>query len=258
MNDVPYVTFLTFDKPPLDSVFEACERSRIEQNQYNKFTSRNCRENSFEKQSFSSMEDNDNILNRRSDIIQLIVGVSIQKRGIGKISGAHAFLMYNAEPYDYVRKWQDDVMLDASGSYGDSTFRKGMHTDVVTHVFGRTSPATISIDAYRRYFFYGELNELGEMIKPGFIDELLYTYTFIIDKTLGENMKTLILNKSRRDPVSCAKDATGVLKQSGLFPNVKVSMMPSKLKKNLDTYVTHNNRIIDLKEKHIYDLDVYP
>jgi len=96
------------------------------------------------------------------------------------------------------------------------------------------------------------------MIKPGNINEKLYIYTFIIDETLGENIKTLIISKGNRNRIACAKEATEVLEQSNLFPGIKISRIPLILKDYLDKYTTHNDKIIALKEKNIYDLDIYP
>jgi hypothetical protein len=102
------------------------------------------------------------------------------------------------------------------------------------------------------------------MIRPGNSGEILYTYTFIIDEAVGVNIQPLILSKSKRTTMACAYEATEVLEQSGLFPGIRVSgapfvsRIPLNLKRSLDNYTTHNNKIIDLKEKKIYALDIYP
>jgi hypothetical protein len=257
MGKVPDIIIYDLGRPSLNSLFEATKRSIIEQNQYKEYISRNKYGNLYEDKYDNPIDNNSTILSRYDDIIQLIVGVSVGKSGLGRIFGAHAFIMYNVDPYNPARRWQDDIMLDSSGSYGKGRFRED-YTDVIIPSFPKWFPTMIGIDAYRRYFFYGELNSLGEMIKQGNINEMLYTYTFIIEKTLGKNIKTLIRSKSRRNFMACAKEATEVLEQSGLFPGISISGVPLNLKRFLDNYTTHNNNIIDLKEKSSYDLDIYP
>ena len=63
------------------------------------------------------------ILNRYDDIIQLIVGVTLGGDLPRRIFGAHTFLIYNEDPYGLLGIWRNDVMLDASGSYGLGTFK---------------------------------------------------------------------------------------------------------------------------------------
>ena len=200
-------------------------------------------ENDESKGNFSDSKTT--LLNRTYDIIQLIVGISVGRSGFDKIFGAHAFLMYIEDPYGLLGTWQNDVMLDASGSYGDGTFRQG-YTNLIVPVFRVTTPATITIDAYRRYWFTRNTNQT------------LYTYTYIIDEAVGSNIRTLIFSRERRTLMACALEASGVLDQSGLFPGIRVDRRPIVLKRFLDNFTPQNNEIIVLKNKSSYDLDVYP
>lgn len=193
----------------------------------------------------NSSDSKTTLLNRTYDIIQLIVGISVGKSGLDKIIGAHAFLMYIEDPYGLLGTWQNDVMLDASGSYGAGTFRQGS-TNLIIPVFGVTTPATITIDAYRRFWFTGD------------IKQILHTYTYIIDKAVGSNIRTLIFSRERRTRAACALEASGVLDQSGLFPGIKVDRRPIMLKRFLDNFTPQNNEIIVPKDKSSYELDVYP
>jgi hypothetical protein len=182
----------------------------------------------------------DTILNRYDNIIELIVGVSIAKRGIFRLLGAHAFLMYIVDPYNSARKWQNDIMLDASGHYGVPQYR-----DTRSDIVFPSTPTTISIDSYRRYF-YTRNNK-----------EILYTYSFIIDDSIGKNIRTLILNNDQRSTLSCATKASTILSQVGLFSEIKISSYPVDIKKYFDRYSPNNKMIIDCLEKSSYDLDIY-
>jgi hypothetical protein len=264
MGKIAHIITHDFGRPSMNNLFEAIERSKIEQNLYKKYTSGNGHRNSIENEYCDPSDNTNSILDRYDNIIQLIIGISVPKSGLGKSHGAHVFIMYNVDPYNPARRWQDDIMLDTSGSFGNNTFRERLTDVLEPSIFFYLLPTTISIDAYRRYFFNGELNEIREMIRPGNLNEILYTYTFIIEETVGEIIKILIRNKSVRNKVACALEATEVLERSGLFPAIRVSRIPLvtrrplRLKNFLDNYTTHNNRIIDLKEKSFYDLDIYP
>jgi len=155
MRKVPCITTYIYFKPSIDSVFKAIEKSRIEQKQYEEYITKNKYRNLSEKEYQNTSDNINTILNKNDEIIQLIVGISVQKSGFFKNIGAHAFIMYNVDPYNSARKWQNDIMLDASGSYGKKKFRNA-YTDVIYYYSSENpekfSPTTISIDSYRRYF----------------------------------------------------------------------------------------------------------
>jgi hypothetical protein len=101
----------------------------------------------------------------------LIIGVSVEKSGLTKNWGAHAFIMYINDPYKTQLNWRQDIMLDAAGHY---RIEDRANSNIVRPV----NFNTITIDAYRRYF-YG---------KP----EILYTYSFDLNKTVGIVIKNKI------------------------------------------------------------------
>jgi hypothetical protein len=241
MGKADVYVFYDYGKPTIDSLLKAMEKSRIEQNQYKKFISKKWNGNSLEDNHRSNHSNISNtILDAHEDIIKLIIGVSIAKNGILKIFGAHTFLMCIIEPYSDTRNWQLDVMLDASGHYGVPQYRH-TNTDIVVP----NSPTTISIDNYRRYWFRRK-------------KELLYTYSYIIDKSVGQTIRSLIRNNEKRSTLSCASKAMYVLERTGLFPKIKTSSYPIDLKKYCDNFDPANKNIMDLLEKSSYDLEIYP
>jgi hypothetical protein len=221
------------------SLLKAMERSRIEQNGYKKILSKN---GNLSKETNNDYSSNglSSILDVYENIIKLIIGVSIAKSGIFKIFGAHAFLMYIVDPYNSARKWQKDIMLDASGHYGVPKYR-----DTRSDIVFPDTPSTISIDSYRRYFY---------KIKK----EILYTYSYIIDEHIGQNIRNLILNNDKRSSFSCATKASYILAQTGLFQNIKDSGYPIDIKKYIDNFNPANKTIIDLLGKQYFDLEIYP
>jgi hypothetical protein len=150
--------------------------------------------------------------------------------------------MYIVDPYNSARKWQLDIMLDASGEYGvRNSIRRKPNSDIVMP----SSPTTISIDSYRRYFY--ELK-----------GEILYTYSYIIDETIGQNIRILIENTGSRRPLACASKASYLLERTGLFPDIKTSRYPINIKKICDKFEPVNKEIMDISDKSSYDLEVYP
>lgn len=194
-----------------------------------------------------SSDSNNSVLDGYVDIIQLIIGISVAKGGFLKGLGAHAFIMYIIDPYNTARNWQQDIMLDASGNYG---VKNSVHRKPNVDIVEPTSPTTISIDSYRRYF-YG-------------YKEILYIYSYIVDKTVGQNIKTLINNVGLQDgfgffgSFKCADKASYILKQSGLFPGIKNTMYPIDIKRFCDKFDTVNKSIMDISKKASYDLEILP
>jgi hypothetical protein len=205
------------------------------------YISRNNNEMFFDNKHGDSSGGYNSILDMHDDIIQLIVGVSVRKGGIRHIVGAHAFIMYIVDPYNTARDWMKDIMLDASGDYG---VRNHIHRKKNVDIVEPTSPTTITIDSYRRYF-YG-------------YKEILHTYSYIIDKSVGQNIKTLITNAGKQRPMACADKASYILEQSGLFPGIKNDPRPIVIKRFCDKFVPANNKIMAILEKASYDLESLP
>jgi hypothetical protein len=149
--------------------------------------------------------------------------------------------MYITDPYGGDgRLYTGDIMLDASGHYGVPSFRT-TNSDIVRP----RSQYTISVDSYRRYFIHNS----GEM---------LYTYSYIVDERYARKIKEEIILQAPRDWLTCALEASTVLFNSGLFPEIKISRSPKELKKYLDGYTPNDIDKIKLIGKDHYDLGVYP
>ena len=90
---------------------------------------------------------NNSVSEIADEIIKLIIGVSVGKRGFSRRHGAHAFIMFVNDPFNPKREWSQDIMLDASGSFGMNMYRSR-----ATNLVSPRSQTTISIDRYRRFF----------------------------------------------------------------------------------------------------------
>ena len=179
------------------------------------------------------------------DEIRLIVGITIGGT-FPRWIGDHACVMYIDNPYNPAREanslWRNDIMLDASGSFGINWEIRNPGSDVVVP---ERSPSQISIDGYRRYFYPLE-------------GSIWHTYSYSIDKIFGTYIHELIGEMFERSSFSCASKTSDLLKRTGLFEGIGWTYRPVAIKGFLEHYVPVNKNVIRLVDKSSYDLGSRP